>query len=96
MALHWILQTNYDMHHLIHYLDDCLTMEQPGSPRCAHKVDTFLRVCELLSIPVALNKLEGPSTSLTFLGLEPHPTCQEICLPQAKLPEILAELDVKV
>ena len=35
MALHWILQTNYDMPHLIHYLDDYLIMEQPGSPRCA-------------------------------------------------------------
>ena len=35
MALHWILQTNYDMPHLIHYLEDYLIMEQPGSPRCA-------------------------------------------------------------
>ena len=93
MALHWILQTKYDMPHLIHYLDDYLIMEQPGSPRCAHKVETFLRVGELLGIPVALDKLEGPGTSLTFLGLELHSTRQEIRLPQAKLWEILAELD---
>ena len=48
---------------LIQYLDDYLIMEQPGSPRCAHKVDTFLRVCELLGIAVVHDKLEGPSTS---------------------------------
>ena len=84
-----ILQTNYDMPHLIHYLDDYLVMEQPDSTHCAHQVDTFLHVCESLGIPVALEKL----TSLTFLGLELDSTRQEIRLPQAKLLEILAELE---
>ena len=58
MALHWILQTNYDMPHLIHYLDDYLIMEQPDSPRCARKVESFLHVSELLGIPVALAELD--------------------------------------
>ena len=92
-ALHWILQNNYDIPHLIHYLDDYLLMEQPASPRCGHRLETFLRVCNLLGVPVALDKLEGPSTSLTFLGLELDSNRQEIRLPPTKIREITAELD---
>lgn len=44
-------------------------------------------------MPVVLDKLEGPSTSLTFLGLELDSTHQELHLPQTKLLEIKGELD---
>ena len=93
MALHWILRSNYDISHLIHYLDDYLVMEHPTSPRCTHRVDAFLRVCVSLGIPVALDKLEGPTTSITFLGLELDSNRQEIRLPQTKIRQIMAELD---
>ena len=91
-ALHWILTTNYSMSHLIHYLDDYLLMDFPRSPRCGHNIGVFLTVCESLSIPVAMDKLEGPSTTLTFLGLELDSVRQEIHLPQDKLHTILTEL----
>ena len=42
---------------------------------------------------VAQDKLEGPSTSPTFLGLELDSTHQELRLPQTKLLEIMGELD---
>ena len=91
-ALHWILTTNYGMSHLIHYLDDYLLMDLPRSPRCGHNIGVFLTVCESLGIPVAMDKLEGPSTTLTFLGLELDSVRQEIRLPQDKLHTILTEL----
>jgi hypothetical protein len=56
-------------------------------------VDAFLRVCVSLGIPVALDKLEGPTTSITFLGLELDSNRQEIRLPQTKIRQIMAELD---
>ena len=91
-ALHWILQNNYGMSHLIHYLDDYLLMDIPQSPRCGHHVSIFLYTCHRLGIPVAMDKLEGPSTTLTFLSLELDSTRQQIRLPQSKLHEIFTEL----
>ena len=92
-ALHWTLHTNHDIPHLIHYLDDYLLMDEPASPRCARGVRTFLKVCDTLGVPVALDKLEGPSTSLTFLGLELDSCSQEIRLPCSKIVDITAELE---
>ena len=40
-------------------------------PRILHvstKFDTITQVCKWLGIPLALEKVEGPSTSLNFLG----------------------------
>ena len=92
-TLHWILQTSYGMSNLIHYLDDYLVMEQPNSTRCAQHIRTFLHTCESLGILVALDELEGTSTTLTFLGIELDSIRQQIRLPQGKLKELLADLD---
>eukprot|EP00731_Ephydatia_muelleri_P037997 Em0622g3a len=67
-ALHWIMATNYAAD-LIHYLDDFLLAGLPGQPTCSESTETMLRVCERLGIPVALDKLEGPATTITFLGI---------------------------
>ena len=90
-ALHWILQNNYSMSYLIHYLDDYLLMDIPQSPQCRHHVSIFLNTCHRLSIPVAIDKLEGSSTTLTFLSLKLDSNRQQIHLPQSKLQEILTE-----
>eukprot|EP00731_Ephydatia_muelleri_P037998 Em0622g4a len=37
----------------------------------------MLRVCERLGIPVALDKLEGPATTITFLGITINTTLQQ-------------------
>ncbi len=41
-----------------------------------------------LGFPVAMEKLEGPSTKLTFLGFEIDTVAMEVRLPQAKLAEL--------
>ena len=43
-------------------------------------------------MPVATDKVEGPSTSLTFLGIEIDSQLQELRLPTPKLQELLLEL----
>eukprot|EP00731_Ephydatia_muelleri_P035366 Em0117g7a len=65
-ALHWIMATNYAAD-LIHYLVDFLLAGPPGQPTCSESTETMLRVCERLGIPVALNKLEGPATTITIM-----------------------------
>ena len=52
---------------LIHYLDDFLTMGPPSSPTYQRNLDTL---CNYLGVPLALEKVEGPSTALPFLGIE--------------------------
>ena len=43
-------------------------------------------------IPLAPNKLEGPTTRLTFLGILIDSSCMETSLPDDKLQELLTEL----
>ena len=91
-ALHWILHTNYAITHLIHYLDDYLIVSEPNTTSCQLHVDTFLRTCHSLGIPVAQEKLEGPSTTLTFFGLELDSISQEVRLPPEKLKSLSDQL----
>ena len=55
-----------------HYLDDFITMGPPGSQECRVNLDRILAVCAELGVPLALDKLEGPTTKLTFLGTRFH------------------------
>ncbi|KAL5509633.1 hypothetical protein EMCRGX_G005033 [Ephydatia muelleri] len=87
-ALHWIMATNYAAD-LIHYLDDFLLAGPPGQPTCSESTKTMLRVCERLGIPVALDKLEGPATTITFLGITIDTTLQQLQLPPDKLQEMI-------
>eukprot|EP00731_Ephydatia_muelleri_P035507 Em0130g1a len=86
-ALHWIMATNYAAD-LIYYLDDFLLAGPPGQPTCSESTETMLRVCERLGIPVALDKLEGPATTITFLGITINTTLQQLRLPPDKLQEM--------
>eukprot|EP00731_Ephydatia_muelleri_P037702 Em0540g2a len=83
-VLHWIMATA----DLIHYLDDFLLAGPPGQPTCSESTETMLRVCERLGIPVALDKLEGPVTTITFLGITIDTTLQQLRLPPDKLQEM--------
>ena len=93
-ALQWILEHNYGLHWLIHYLDDYFIAGPPHSCSCQDHLNCFLRVCEKLGIPVATDKVEGPLTSLIFLGLELDSVLQLIRLPQDKLQQLQQELQL--
>ena len=90
-ALHWIVANNYKLQ-LIHYLDDFFIVDQPRLDHCAVAVETMLRVCNNLSIPVAMEKLEGPATTITFLGIEIDSTTHQLRLPDSKLTSLQDEL----
>ena len=66
--LSWIL-TRKGIAPVLHYLDNFLTLGPPGSPTCARNLATIKEVCSTLGIPLALEKVEGPSHTLTFLGI---------------------------
>jgi len=60
-------------------------MKPPISQVCQCNVDTFPSLCKDLGVPLATEKLDGPTTSLSFLGIIFDTSCMEIRLPTDKL-----------
>ena len=89
--LAWILNQQ-GVSPVLHYLDDFLTMGQADSATCHNNFTTIQQTCQKLGIPLALEKLEGPSHSLTFLGIEIDTIHMEARLPQDKLSRISTQL----
>ena len=63
-------------------------MGLPASTVCQHNVDTLVSLCAELGVPISTDKLEGPSTSLSFLGIILDTNRMEIRLPPDKLARI--------
>ena len=82
--LSWILEKK-GISPLIHNLDDFLTIGQADSAACQNHLTTIKEVCHNLGIPLALEKLEGPSQCLTFLGITLDTQLMEGRLPSDKL-----------
>ena len=59
-----------------------------ASPECAEVLITLLGVFDRLGLPVAMDKLEGPLSRLTFLDFELDSSALEIWLAQTKLREL--------
>ena len=91
-ALEWILRDE-GVEHVDHYLDDYILFGPPGSDKCAQQLEVTLRVCERLGVPLAKEKLEGPTECLTFLGIELDTRAGILRLPEDKLGRIRVALD---
>ena len=89
--LAWIARQR-NVSFLIHYLDDFLTMGPPSSVSCQHNLDTIIQICNYLGVPLALEKVEGPSTALTFLGIVLDTIKMEARLPEEKLSKLREEV----
>ena len=73
---------------VLHYLDDFLTLGPPASNICQQNLNIIQKVCGSLGIPLALEKIEGPATILTFLGITLDTTNMEARLPKDKINRI--------
>ena len=91
--LEWILRHNYGLNFLLHYLDDFYTMGPPNSPACQNNLDTCLRLFRDWHIPLHPDKVEGPSTCLTVLGIELDSITLQARLPRDKFVRIVALLE---
>ena len=68
-----------------HYLDDYITAGAAGSDECHRNCQIITSMCELLGVPLASKKCEGPQTCLEYLGFELDTIKGEIRLPEEKL-----------
>ena len=73
---------------ILHYLDNFLTMGPPQLPTFTNNLTVIKDICSLLGIPLALEKIEGPSQNLTFLGITLDTDSMQARLPEDKLRRI--------
>ena len=92
-AVEWVLQQR-GVRFVIHYLDDFFLVGGTEYAACALQLKIILDTFQELGLPIALNKLEGPSTRLTFLGFELDSRAMVVRLPQSKIQELQSEIMV--
>lgn len=86
-ALAWVLQRHGVLLQL-QYLDAFLFLGPPASHECASSLQIALQACWSLGVPVAMHKTEGPSTCLTFLGIQIDSLAMQLSLAPDKLTRI--------
>ena len=91
-GLEWYLRGRR-IRHVAQYLDDFIVIGPPRSSECAEALATLDDVCSQLGIPLAQHKRDGPTTCLTFLGIEVDTEAAELRLPQDKLERLRSLLE---
>ena len=86
--LAWILKFWGFTWFLIHYLDDFFLVAPPNSNECSNNLSTCKAICAELGVPLAEEKTLGPSTVITFLGIELDSVKFEARLPVPKLVKV--------
>ena len=83
-ALARILATTYRVTEVVKVLDDFLFI---GNSRkeCRYALECFRSLCRRLGVPLAEKKTEGPTTKLTFLGVQIDTVRAEAAIPQEKV-----------
>ena len=83
-AVQWTAQTKLGIRYMLHLLDDFLIIS--GShEQCSRELSLFLELCSYLGIPMAPEKTVGPSTVLSFAGIELDTVRSEARLPHDKV-----------
>ena len=86
-ALQWVIQ-NDGARWIFHYIDDFITVGEPESDECVANMTRMQRISYELGLPIEEKKTEGPSTCLTFLGIELDTRAMVMRLPEIKLTQL--------
>ena len=90
-ALAWALYQR-GIKYLLHYLDDFLFLGSPHTEEAATALQLALHTFNHVGVPVAAEKTEGPSTSITFLGIVIDTVSYQLQLPEEKVSRLLSML----
>ena len=80
----WIAREKLSIQNSLHLLDDFLIVP-PSASLCHKQLYIFLRLCGYLGIPIAPEKICGPSTIFSFVGIELDTVQSQARLSQDKL-----------
>lgn len=83
-GLLWIM-SRHGIKAVLHYLDDYIFFGSPETQECAEALKIALQLCQRLGVPVSKLKVEGPTTTLAFLGILLDTVTMELRLPVEKL-----------
>ena len=83
-ALEWCIRAQ-GVQHIFHYLDDFIVIGPPNSATCAEALTIIDQTCNRLGVPMVAHKREGPTTRLTYLGIEVDTVAGQLRLPSEKL-----------
>ena len=86
-ALEWVIKQR-GVAHVYHYLDDFITLGEPGADTCSKNLQFILDVCRELGVTVALEKCAGPAVCTVFLGIKLDSERLEMQLPRDKLDQL--------
>lgn len=95
-ALDWIIKDQSNSPYVLHYLDDFLFAGPANSNCCKNILEIAQSVCSHVGVTIKTEKSVGPTTTITFLGIQIDTLSQTIRVPQEKLNEILIETDALV
>ena len=86
-AAEWILR-QHGVHWVMHYLIDFLLIGVPSSQECEAALYTLCQLFHYLGLPIAPEKVAGPSTLLDFLCLDLDMLAMELRLSYEKLSDL--------
>ena len=66
----------------------------PGSTKCQKAMAVTLATCQELGFPLAEDKIEGPATTLSFLGIQLNSVSMCVSLPQDMLAKLRGLVDM--
>ena len=90
-AAQHIAARTYGLKHIVHYIDDfMLLMHNHQASKQA--LDRVVALFTELGIPISVNKLEGPITSIVFLGIHFDSIAMTLRLTEEKVAAIHTEL----
>ena len=87
-ALHHFINVDLGIECVVHYVDDFLfAFPASDGDLAKHMMDSAIEMAARLGIPFADEKAEGPTTKLTFLGIELDTVAMEARLSGSRLQE---------
>ena len=89
--LQWVMERR-GVSWLGHYIDDFVMLGDPGAVDCRDHLQIMKAVCEESGMPTQPEKEEGPTTVLSFLGMELDSDQMVIRLPEGKLQLLQSKL----
>ena len=77
----------------MNYPEDFFLANEADSDKCRPQMEIIKQVFAWLWVPLAPNKVIGPTTCLVFLGILIDIITMEVSLPSEKLEELLSLLE---
>ena len=91
-AVCWIIQSIFKIKNIVQYSDDFFLVKTNNLSKAVLDLNTVKSAFKHLNIPIAENKLEGPQTSITYLGILIDSSELTIRIPHEKYLELSALL----